>query len=207
MLLRKILQNDLNCYIAPSEFLVPKYLIGYGYDKKEFVIVIDIQRKEFAVFVAIVAIVDVHTVVQRVLHIAMTLRQRYTVLTVNQALFPQLVELKWAKYKDTLIPRLGGLHISMYFLKVLGQHTADSGLDDLWKESALLGPICPISTEKIMMGKSYAKGVRAHKLTWQALWQLLLPQFISFLEENNLELQKRILDMIQEANLKEDQKF
>ncbi|KAG1664222.1 hypothetical protein GQR58_019901 [Nymphon striatum] len=58
-----------------------------------------------------------------------------------------------------------------------------------------------------MMGKSYAKGVRAHKLTWQALWQLLLPQFISFLEENNLELQKRILDMIQEANLKEDQKF
>ncbi|KAG1656012.1 hypothetical protein GQR58_024202 [Nymphon striatum] len=134
----------------------------------------------------------------------MTLRQRYTVLTVDQALFPQLMELKWAKYKDTLILRLGGLHISMNFLKVLGQHTADSGLDDVWKESGLLGPI---STEKIMMGKSYAKGVRAHKLTWQALWQLLLPQFISFLEENNLELQKRILDMIQEANLKEDQKF
>ncbi|KAG1713911.1 Lactosylceramide 1,3-N-acetyl-beta-D-glucosaminyltransferase [Nymphon striatum] len=117
------------------------------------------------------SIVTLNTVVQRVLHIAMTLRQRYTVLTVNQALFPQLMELKWAKYKDTLIPQLGRLHISMNFLKVLGQHTADSGLDDVWKESALLGPI---STEKIMMGKSYAKG-------------------------NNLELQKRILDMIQEA--------
>ncbi|KAG1649705.1 UPF0764 protein C16orf89 [Nymphon striatum] len=163
-----------------------------------------VKRDDWIITAPAHSIVTLNTVVQRVLHIAMTLRQRYTVFTVNQALFPQLMELKWAKYKDTLIPRLGGLHISMNFLKVLGQHTADSGLDDVWKESALLGPI---STEKIMMGKSYAKGVRAHKLTWQALWQLLLPQFISFLEEKTLELQKRILDMIQEANLKEDQKF
>ncbi|KAG1677172.1 putative protein in type-1 retrotransposable element R1DM [Nymphon striatum] len=194
---RNISAAEINRIVrVEMEILCPMYLNLYP---------LDVQTCHLSIESAPAhSIVTLNTVVQRVLHIAMTLRQRYTVLTVDQALFPQLMELKWAKYKDTLILRLGGLHISMNFLKVLGQHTADSGLDDVWKESGLLGPI---STEKIMMGKSYAKGVRAHKLTWQALWQLLLPQFISFLEENNLELQKRILDMIQEANLKEDQKF
>jgi hypothetical protein len=34
-------------------------------------------------------------------------------------------------------------------------------------------------------GKSYAKAVRAHKLTWQALWQIVIPQFQSYLEERD----------------------
>ena len=63
------------------------------------------------------------------------------------------------EFKDTLIPRLGGLHISMNFLKVLGQHTDDSGIVELWVESGILGSI---SDEKAKHGKSYAKAVRAH---------------------------------------------
>ena len=68
--------------------------------------------------------------------------QKHVVLTVDQALFPLLMELKWTlpDYKDTLIPRLGGLHTSMNFLKVLGQHIQDSGLPTIWIESGILGP-------------------------------------------------------------------
>ncbi len=126
-----------------------------------------------------------NSVVQRALYVAESLQQTYAVITVDQALFPLLMELKWnvPQYKDVLIPRLGGgLHISMNFLKILGQHTQDSGLADAWVESGILGPI---STEKAMSGKSYAKGVRAHNLTLQCLWNILLPQLLSYIEEHD----------------------
>lgn len=137
-----------------------------------------------------------NTVIQRLVHVTAALKQKYTVVTVDQALFPILMELKWsqAPYKNTLIPRLGGLHICMNFLKVLGQHTEDIGLEDVWTESELLGPI---STQKVLNGKSYAKGVRAHKLTLQALWQLLLPQLLSYLEEHDHILKEDLVKMAQ----------
>lgn len=123
-----------------------------------------------------------NTVVKRILHITASVQQKHAVVTVDQALFPALMELKWAnpKYKDVLIPQLGGLHVSMNFLKILGQHTQDVGLAEVWIESGLMGPN---STEKALTGKSYAKGIRAHKLTVQALWQLLIPQLLEYLEE------------------------
>ena len=90
-----------------------------------------------------------NTVVQRILHVAASFKQKHVVLTVDQALFPSLMALKWTipEYKDVLIPRLGGLHISMNFLKILGKHTQDSGLSDAWIESGMLDPN---STEKAM---------------------------------------------------------
>jgi len=127
-----------------------------------------------------------NTLVLRALHVSRALGNNYTVVTVDQGLFPQLMELKWVvpEFKDALIPRLGGLHISMNFLKVIGQHTEDIGLAEMWTESGLLGPN---TAGKVKDGKSYAKAVRAHKLTWQALWQLLMPQFRRYLEEKDRE--------------------
>ena len=41
--------------------------------------------------------------------------------TVGEAMYPKLMELKWSvdRYKDVLIPSLGGLHIGMNFLVIL----------------------------------------------------------------------------------------
>ncbi|MES9880098.1 MAG: hypothetical protein ABW185_04375 [Sedimenticola sp.] len=138
-------------------------------------------------------IATLNTVVQRVIQVAAALEQKHAVLTVDQALFPGLMELKWTRpqYRDVLIPRLGGLHTSMNFLKILGQHTQDSGLADVWTESGILGPN---STDKAMSGKSYSKGVRAHKLTLQALWQLLLPQVMSYIDEQDGDLKDDIVN-------------
>ena len=105
-------------------------------------------------------------------------------------------ELKWTvpEFKDALIPRLGGLHISMNFLKVIGQHTEDIGLVELWVESGLLGPN---TAEKVKDSKSYAKAVRAHKLTWQALWRLLIPQFRRYLEDKDAEMCQALMTAIE----------
>ncbi|KAG1680635.1 hypothetical protein GQR58_012311 [Nymphon striatum] len=77
----------------------------------------------------------------------------------------------------------------MNFLKVLGQHMSDSGLQQIWEESGLMGPN---STERVVDGKSYAKAIRAHKLTWQALWRLLLLQINSSLETKDRDMAHRL---------------
>ena len=135
-----------------------------------------------------------NTVVRRVSGVTQALGQRYVVLTIDQALFPQLMELKWTvpDYKDILIPRLGGLHTSMNFLKVLGQHTQDTGLSNAWEESGMLGSG---TVERVMSGKDNAKATRTHKITMQALWELLLPQLLTFLHDHDRELEKTITDL------------
>ena len=65
----------------------------------------------------------------------------------------------------------------------------DSGLVEVFVESGLLGPN---TAGKVMDGKSFAKGMRAHKITWQSLWGILLPQIQLYLEGNVPELSNSI---------------
>ena len=127
-------------------------------------------------------LVTFNTVVRRILHIAQSLGKTFLVLTVDEGLFPKLMELKWSvpEYKDILIPRLGGLHTAMSFQGCLGQQMQDSDSGKIWTESGLLGDN---SVQQIRAGKSYARSVREHKLTFQALWHFLLPKLYSYLEE------------------------
>ena len=120
-----------------------------------------------------------NTVVQRCLYVSEQMGQNFTVITVDQALYCKLMELKWLipEYKEKLIPHLGGLHTSMNFLKVIGQHMQGCGLLDLWVDVGLMGPHV---SEQAMAGKHYNKGMRAHKLTLQALWRILLPDVLNF---------------------------
>ena len=63
---------------------------------------------------------------------------------VDEVLYPKLLELKWSveEYKDMLIPCLGGLHIAMHFLGVIGRHMSESGLIEPWIGCDLLGKQC-----------------------------------------------------------------
>lgn len=116
-----------------------------------------------------------NTVVRWVLHVAQSIGQEHVVLTVDEGLYPKLMELKWSvdQYKNILIPCLGGLHIGMNFLGVVGRHMAESGLCDLRVECDILGTN---AAQNVMSSKCYGRAMRTHKLTLQALWQLLLPQ-------------------------------
>ena len=38
-----------------------------------------------------------------------------------------------------------------------------------------------------MIGKDYNKAMRVHKLTSQAMWRILFPQFLSFMETHDQE--------------------
>ena len=125
--------------------------------------------------------------------------QAYTVITVDQALYCKLMEMKWRfpEFNEKLIVRLGGLHISMSFLKVIGKHMSGSGLYETWIESGLLGEG---AAELVFSGKAYSKAMRAHKITVQALWTILMPKLMSFLPENNSELHSQISSVMNDDN-------
>ena len=91
-----------------------------------------------------------------------------------------------------LIPRLGGFHTAMNFLKAIGDHVAGSGLAEVWLESGLLweGDV-----QLVMAGKAHNKAMRAHKLTLQALWRILLPKFLLYAEESDKECHDEVAAM------------
>ena len=45
-------------------------------------------------------------------------------------------------------------------------------------------------------GKCYSKAMRAHKLTVQCLWRILIPKFFEFLNEENAEMVEKINDEV-----------
>lgn len=93
-----------------------------------------------------------NTIAKRVLHVAKSLKQQHVVLMVDDVLYPKLLELKWSveEYRDILIPCLGGLHIAMNFLGVIGRHMNESGPSELWVGSDLLGAN---AAQPVMVGK------------------------------------------------------
>ena len=136
-----------------------------------------------------------NTVVQICLAVSSHFGQSLTVLTVDQALFSRLMELKWSvpEYQRKLFSRLGGLHTSINFLKAIGDHMTGSGLSDIWLESNLLGEG---SIQLVLAGKSYNKAMRAHKLTLQELWEILLTQLLSHAEQTDDECYREISSLM-----------
>ena len=82
-----------------------------------------------------------NTVVKRCMAVSSRIWQEHAVITVEQALYYILMELKWSlpQYQDKLIPRLSGLHVSMNFLKAIGDHMNGSELDVVWGRWDCLG--------------------------------------------------------------------
>ena len=135
-----------------------------------------------------------NTVVKKCMYISAALGQQHTVLTVDQALYCKLVELKWGipEYQKKLVVQLGGLHISMCFQKAIGNHMKGSGLVEAWVESGVLGPNV---TEHIMNGKAYERATRAHKITLQLLWQLLTPFLLEICQKSYPDFFQEICDL------------
>lgn len=120
-----------------------------------------------------------------------------SVVTFDLALYAKakLLQMKYPdEFKNTVI-RMGGFHIALNYLSLLGKKYAQSGLEDLLIES---GVYAAGTTSVLMLGKSYNRGIRAHKLCMEALFRLLWRAFLLWLskQENGLEPQvkQQLLD-------------
>ena len=77
-----------------------------------------------------------NTVIQMCKHVVNALWQKYVVLTVDEAFFCKLMELKWAnqQYTEFFILHLGCLHSTMDFLKANDQLLQPTGLQEVWTD-------------------------------------------------------------------------
>ena len=53
----------------------------------------------------------------------------------------------------------------------------------------------PKAAEQVLAGKAFFRGMRAHKITIQAMWRIIMPQFFIFLRSNYSHLMGQIDEM------------
>lgn len=113
-----------------------------------------------------------NTVFMRCRKISEKLGQSHTIVTCDEQLYQKGMQLIWSdpdQYQGIIL-RMGGFHVALNYLKVIGKRFKNAGLSDCWAESGLFGPNTAV---KASDGGHYNRSTRGLKITLQALWQLL----------------------------------
>ena len=124
---------------------------------------------------------DMAAVHVKSLKIKIPLKLKSIVLVFDQALYAKAMEIQW-KQSDVL--RMGVFHTACTMLSVLGKCFQDAGLRDLCVES---GVLADSSVAGVIEGRRYNRGVRLHKLVYEALMRLVVQGFRPWIEENHAE--------------------
>ncbi|XP_078679324.1 uncharacterized protein LOC144914979 [Branchiostoma floridae x Branchiostoma belcheri] len=139
----------------------------------------------------------VYTVMKQTKTMMAALGQENSVITMDLAMYVKAKTIQWCRpeeFKSTII-RLGGFHIALKYLSVIGKLFKDSGIQDVLIESEVYGPN---TAQALLDGKSYNRGVRAHKLLCEALLRLQWQAFIAWLAtERNEQLIESISECIE----------
>ena len=124
----------------------------------------------------------IYTVLKQVQKICESVHQKDAVITFDQAIYSKAKQIQWSlpdEFKDTVI-RLGGFHIVLNCLALLGKKYQNSGLEDLLIESGVYGAG---TATAMMKGKSYNRAVREY-----ITMVLLLLQFLRAERTGNWDL-------------------
>ncbi|KAK3698426.1 hypothetical protein QZH41_001193 [Actinostola sp. cb2023] len=133
----------------------------------------------------------VYTVLKHAQKISASVGQAEAVITFDLAIYTKAMQIQMRfpdEFSNTVI-RLGGFHVALNFLSLLGKKFMNSGLDDLLIES---GVYAAGTTSALMKGKSYNRGVRAHKLSMEVLYRLMWSAFAQWC--GNLEREDEQVD-------------
>ena len=105
------------------------------------------------------------------LKIKNTFKLKSIVLVFDQAMYAKASEIQWKEsegFKDVVL-RMGVFHTACTMLSIIGKCFQDAGLRDLCVES---GVIAEGSVAGVLDGRRYNRGVRLHKLMYEALVRL-----------------------------------
>jgi len=116
-----------------------------------------------------------------------------TVITFDLAIYTKAkqIQMKFPEEFSGTVLRLGGFHIALNFLSLLGKKFCSSGLEDFLIES---GVYATGTASAIMKGKSYNRGIRAHKLAMEALFCLMWDAFIRWYASHAGDGEEHLVD-------------
>ena len=135
----------------------------------------------------------VYTVMKHAQTICASLGQLDTVITFDLAIYAKAkqIQMKFPEEFSNTVIRLGGFHIALNFLSLLGKKFHSSGLEDFLIES---GVYAAGTTSALMKGKSYNRGIRAHKLAMEAFFRLMWNAFVDWYTGNTGDDEERNVD-------------
>ena len=145
----------------------------------------------------------VYTVLKRAYSMFQRLGQSEVILTWDEALYSKAQIIKWRnpiEFKN-VFNRLGGFHCATNFMGITGTVMKDGGLEYILIESNIYGGAV---VAKILEGKSYNRGIRAHKIVYESMWWLKLQAFGDLMASGKTikdEECNRIMDALQECLL------
>ena len=133
----------------------------------------------------------VYTVLKHAQAISNIMGQEDTVKTFDLVIYVKAKQIQWKfpnKFSDGVI-RMGTFHIAFNFLAIIGKKFLNSGLEDLLIES---GVYAAGMTSALMKGKSYNRGVRAHKLCMEAFFRPMWPEFVKRYNTSSCEQSRHL---------------
>ena len=124
----------------------------------------------------------IYTVLKTVQEMSKQLHQSTAVITFDLAIYSKAKEIKlhYPEEFQHLVICLGGFHIALNDLALIGKLFQESGLEDVFIESGLYGSS---STMALLQGKSYNRGIRGYKLVMEALLRLQWEAFCSWIKK------------------------
>ena len=128
------------------------------------------------------------------------LKLKAVVCVFDQAFYAKAAEIFW-RHRDmfgNLVIMLGGFHLLMMLLGVMGIRFGDAGLREIAIQSEA---VTEGSTEKVLEGKNYNRAVRLHKIVYEALSRMLLDKFDASLPENVINVSEQKNTVIENLKL------
>ncbi|KAK3696845.1 hypothetical protein QZH41_003454 [Actinostola sp. cb2023] len=122
----------------------------------------------------------IYTIMKNTEEMGHRLGQDISVITFDLLIYMKAKQVQWKfqeEFANTIV-RMGGFHIALNYLSLLGKKYSNSGLEDLLIESGVYGAS---TTTSLISGKSYNRGIRAHKLVMEALFRLIWQEFVKWL--------------------------
>ena len=123
--------------------------------------------------------------------------KQYCIVTFDQPIFIKAVDIVWASQDlfQSVIVRLGGLHMTFSFMESDGHINSGSGQEQFWETVYASG-----SVPQMMNGHSYKRAIRANILTAQSIMNCIMT--CSPFEINDLDkvaIQRKWDDLLNEV--------
>ncbi|KAL9975370.1 hypothetical protein ACROYT_G012525 [Oculina patagonica] len=128
----------------------------------------------------------IYTVMKNAQKVMDSLEQKHNVITFDLAIYSKAKEIQWRlheEFKNTIL-RLGGFHVALNYLAVIGKMFDESGLYDIMVESGIYGSN---AASVLLQGKSYNRGVRAHKIVMEGLLRMQWQSFLLWMEHQGIQ--------------------
>lgn len=129
------------------------------------------------------SIVTVNAIMENALAICEYLELEEIAVCFDQSLYAKASEIKWGSPNkfSRIVITMGVFHTINTLMGIIGKRFQDSGLRDLAVEAGILSEG---SVDQVLDGRHYNRGVRLHKLLYEALYRKLLESFPRWFEEN-----------------------